>query len=87
MNKEQLFEAFKELFPDWAKKATSYKKIGSKTLAINFVTSVDENTACEESRVFLYNNPNNWQFGTKLWRKRPEKLQKKNKEVKKDERN
>ena len=85
MNKEQLFDAFKELFPDWAKKATSYKKIGSKTLAIKFVTSVEENKVNEESRVFLYNDPNNWQFGTKLWRKRPEHLQKKSKEVKKDE--
>lgn len=85
MNKEQLFDAFKELFPDWAKKVISYKKIGSKTLAIKFVTSVEENKVNEESRVFLYNDPNNWQFGTKLWRKRPEHLQKKSKEVKKDE--
>ena len=85
MNKEQLFDAFKELFPDWAKKVISYKKIGSKTLAIKFVTSVAENKVNEESRVFLYNDPNNWQFGTKLWRKRPEHLQKKSKEVKKDE--
>lgn len=85
MSKEQLFDAFKELFPDWAKKVISYKKIGSKTLAIKFVTSVEENKVNEESRVFLYNDPNNWQFGTKLWRKRPEHLQKKSKEVKKDE--
>lgn len=85
MNKDQLFEAFKELFPEWAKKATSYKKIGSKTLAIKFEKPVDDQKATEISRVFLYNDPNNWQFGTKLWRKRPEKLQKKNKEVKKDE--
>lgn len=85
MNKEQLFDAFKELFPDWAKKKISYKKIGSKTLAIKFVTSVEGNKVNEESRVFLYNDPNNWQFGTKLWRKRPEHLQKKSKEVKKDE--
>lgn len=85
MNKEQLFEAFKELFPDWAKKATSYKKIGSKALAIKFEESVDDQKAMETSRVFLYNDPNNWQFGTKLWRKRPEHLQKKSKEVKKDE--
>ena len=85
MNKEQLFDEFKELFPDWAKKVISYKKIGSKTLAIKFVTSVEENKVNEESRVFLYNDPNNWQFGTKLWRKRPEHLQKMSKEVKKDE--
>ena len=80
MNKEQLFEAFKELFPDWARKVISYKKIGSKTLAIKFVTSVEGNKINDESRVFLYNDPNNWQFGTKLWRKRPERLPKKDKE-------
>lgn len=77
MNKDQLFAAFKELFPDWANTATSYKKIGSKTLAIKFVQfgeTVADKT--EISRVFLYNDPNNWQFGTKLWRKRPEKDQK-----------
>lgn len=86
MNKDQLFAAFQELFPDWAKKATSYKKIGSKTLAIKFEKSVDEKKATEESRVFLYNDPNNWQFGTKLWRKRPERTAKKvKKEEKKDE--
>ena len=30
MSREELFAAFEELFPDWAKRATSYKKIGSK---------------------------------------------------------
>lgn len=85
MNKEELFKVFEDMFPDWARKAICYKKIGSKTLAIKFVTSVEGNKVYEESRVFLYNDPNNWQFGTKLWRKRPEKLQKKNKEVKKDD--
>lgn len=73
MNKEQLFKKFEELFPNWAKKAFSYKKIGSKTLAINFVTSVEGNKVNEESKVFMYYNPNNWQFGTKIWRKRPDK--------------
>lgn len=80
MNKEKLFKAFQELFPDWAKKATSYKKIGSKTLAIRFATEVtlgeDSGEVKEESRVFLYIDQNNWQFGTKLWRKRPEHVKK-----------
>lgn len=80
MNKEELYAAFEELFPDWAIRATSYKKIGSKCLAIRFNNGT--------SRVFLFENPNNWQFGTKLWRKRPDRLEKphpkneKNKEVK-----
>lgn len=77
MNKEQLFDVFKMMFPDWSKAVISYKKIGSKTLAITFLDH-DVTT----SRVFLYNNSNDWQFGTKLWRKRPDKLRKKNKEVK-----
>ena len=66
-------KAGKELFPDWAKKATSYKKIGSKCLAIRFNNGT--------SRVFLFENPNNWHFGTKLWRKRPDEAEKK-KEIK-----
>ena len=82
MNKEELFKAFQELFPDWARMVTGYKKIGSRVLAITFVTRDLES---EESRVFLYVNPNNWQFGTKLWRKRPDKLKKK--KVKKEEKN
>ncbi len=79
MNKDQLFAAFKELFPVWAKLATSYKKIGSKTLVIKFKKLEGEG---EESRVFLYAGPDNWQFGTKLWRKRPERITKQPKEKK-----
>lgn len=74
MGKEELFEVFKDMFPIWAGEVTSYKKIGSRTLAIKF----EDGT----SRVFLYVNDNNWQFGTKLWRKRPERLCKQNKEDK-----
>lgn len=81
MNKDQLFEAFQELFPGWAKKATSYKKIGSKTLAINFAIYLNGEKVTEVSRVFLYVDPSNWQFGTKLWRKRPARTKKKNKEL------
>ena len=76
MNKEQLFEAFVQLFPDWAKYAKSYKKIGSKCLAIKFHNGI--------SRVFLYNDENNWKFVNKMWRKRPDKIQKEEKDVQKD---
>lgn len=69
MGKEQLFRKFWIMFPDWAAKATSYKKIGSKCLAITFKSGI--------SRVFLYVDENNWQFGTKLWRKRPDRIEKK----------
>lgn len=74
MSKDNLFEAFKSLFPEWGVMTTSYKKIGSKCLAIKFAQHGSDN---EISRVFLYDNPNNWQFGTKLWRKRPDKAEKK----------
>ena len=85
MNKEELFKAFQELFPDWAAHVHSYKKIGSKVLAIEFGFK-DKSETERISRVFLYDSQNNWQFGTKLWRKRPEKTKKKSKkEVKKDE--
>lgn len=80
MNKEQIFEAFKELFPNWAARTMSYKKIGAKTLVIKFINENDGDKV--KSRVFLYIDPDNWQFGTKLWRKRPEHLTKK--EEKKD---
>lgn len=69
MTKKELFNAFEKLFPSWADLAYGYRKIGSKTLAIDFAGG---------SKVFLYNGPDNWQFGTKLWRKRPERIPKKN---------
>lgn len=80
MNKEELFKAFCWLFPEWGDRVKGYKKIGSKTLAIEFYDHVTPTGAVSEqtsSRVFLYNNPDNWQFGTKLWRKRPERIEKK----------
>lgn len=70
MSKEELFKVFSCMFPEWGKMATRYKKIGSCVLAIWFV---DPETGKEGSRVFFYRNRNNWQFGTKLWRKRPER--------------
>lgn len=91
MNKEELFKAFVALFPNWETSVISYKKIGSKTLAIKFsrqslLEETDQNDT-EISRVFLYIDPNNWQFGTKLWRKRPDKLQKKDPLMEGDELN
>lgn len=75
MSKEQLFNVFADLFPDWARTAVSYKKVGSKTLAIKFVQFGDTVADKKEiSRVFMYYSPNNWQFGTKIWRKRPDKI-------------
>lgn len=68
MNKDELFAKFRELFPSWKECVVSYKKMGSKCLVVKTQTT---------SLVFLYYGPDNWQFGTKLWRKRPEKIEKK----------
>lgn len=74
MNKDELFEVFKDMFPNWVDKVVDYRKIGSRVLAITFKIEGGNNTTGEVSRVFLYVSPENWQFGTKLWRKRPERL-------------
>lgn len=78
MSKEELFNIFKIMFPEWAERVVSYKKIGSKCLAIRFEMPVYKNEDPKDiiSRVFLYYDPDNWQFGTKLWRKRPDRLNK-----------
>lgn len=67
MSGEGLYKAFKEMFPDYAEKTIAYKKIGSRTLSI--LTEISDKTF-----VFLYISDDNWQFGTKLWRKRPDKV-------------
>lgn len=80
MTKEELFDNFKILFPDQVNRVVSYKKIGSKSLAIRIAKYITTSGAVSEdsdSRVFLYYDPNDWQFGTKLWRKRPERKKKK----------
>lgn len=68
MNKEELYCVFKNMFPAWSEEVTSYKKIGSKCLALQ----LNDGT----SKVFLYVGPNNWQFGTQVWRKKPKRLEK-----------
>lgn len=65
MNKDELYKAFLELFPHWEGEVEKYKKIGSKALQIR---------TRFRSYVFLYYDEKNWQFGTKLWRKRPAHL-------------
>lgn len=75
MSKEDLILEFERLFPNFAKRVTRYKKTGSKTLAMVIVD--DQNPNIAKSRIFFYDNPDNWQFGTKLWRKRPERVPKK----------
>lgn len=90
MKKEELFTKFGEMFPNWAKRAYSYEKIGTNVLAIKFILHVEVNKVEEESRVFLYKGPDDWHFGTKLYRKNPRNnkaLTKLVKEEKKNEEN
>lgn len=76
MSKEELFNTFAKMFPDWARCTICYRKIGSKALLITFKNFGESLSDPEEhsTRVFLWIDENNWQFGTKLWRKRPEKV-------------
>jgi hypothetical protein len=64
MIREQLLEQFKQMFPQYADSIISYKKVGSKTLSINLQH--------HKSLVFLYEGPDNWTLGTKLYRMRPD---------------
>lgn len=68
MTKTDIFNIFKVMFPEWAKYVTGYKKIGGRVIAIKY----DMGEGKRGSLVFLYIDQNNWQFGTKLWRKRPD---------------
>lgn len=74
MRKNDIVLKFEEMFPKWAKKVDDYKKLGNNAITIYFKDGT--------SRVFLYISKNNWQFGTKLWRKRPEFLERKHVEEK-----
>ena len=79
MSERELIEKFMMMFPDWNRKAISYKQIGPRALVINYKD--------KKSKVFLYYNDNNWQFGTKLWRRRPTKVEKKMNNIKEEVKN
>lgn len=64
MLKSEIFGSFCNLFPNWAQNVTSYKKVGSRTISLHFIDG--------SSLLFLYRNPRNFSFGSKIWRKRPE---------------
>lgn len=77
MTKEFIFEKFKEMFPNYAEHVKSYKKIGSKTISLRMEDG--------STRTFLYNNPNNWNFGTRPWRKKPDPIPKGTKPTQREE--
>lgn len=79
---KELYAKFELMFPKLAEDATGCSRIGSRVISIRFKNPEDENN--DKSLVFLYINDNNWQLGTKLWRKRPNFLSNKN-NIKKEE--
>lgn len=64
MKKEEIFDHFVELFPDYARHVKTYKKLGSKMISLE--------TEIGERLTFLYMGKDNWNFGTKPWRRKPD---------------
>lgn len=66
MDKDSLFEKFKELFPIWSKLTSHYEKIGTETLRLQIKHFGDTLIDLGESTmVFMYVDENNWYFGTR----------------------
>lgn len=74
MRNDELFEIFKTMFPEYAKCAKNSRLIGSKAISIEMGNG--------KSLIFMYYNQDNWTFGTKVWRRKPDP--KKNKQKKED---
>lgn len=68
MQRDNIWEGFVKLFPDYVDKVESYTKIGSKSIKLKM--KVPEGEA-EKYLIFLYNDPWDWTFGSKVWRKKP----------------
>lgn len=68
MQRDNIWEGFVKLFPDYVDRVESYAKIGSKSLKLKMKT--DEGQP-EKYLIFLYNDPWDWTFGSKVWRARP----------------
>lgn len=65
---DNIWNGFTKLFPDYVSKVESYKKIGSKSIKLKMKTAEGEP---EKYLIFLYNDPWDWTFGSKVWRKKP----------------
>lgn len=68
MNARTLYQTFKGMFPDIAEDCNSYKRMGSRAIAVYLKSG--------KSLIFMYTNENNWNLGTKYWRKMPSKTPK-----------
>ena len=68
MQRDNIWEAFKNLFPDWEEKVESYKKIGSKSIKLKIKRPEGEEP---KYLIFLYNDPWNWTYGSNIYRRKP----------------
>lgn len=68
MVKDTIWEGFIELFPEFEKRVESYTKIGSKSLKLKLKPTED---AEPKYLIFLYNSPDDWTFGSTIWRRKP----------------
>lgn len=72
MTADQLRDMFEAGFPNWSEDVVEYQKIGARVLKL----------VCKGGLVlyFMWYDETNWTLGTKLYRKRPEKQKKVQKE-------
>ena len=69
MQRDNIWDGFTKLFPDYKEKVESYRKVGSKTLKLKMKTD----DGSDKFLFFLYNDPWDWTFGSKVWRTKPRK--------------
>lgn len=69
MQRDNIWAGFVKLFPDYVDKVQSYTKIGSRSIKLKMKTP--EREYGEKYLIFLYNDPWDWTFGSKIWRKKP----------------
>lgn len=78
MTRDEIWEGFVNLFPSYVDKVESYTKIGSKSLSLKMKVPEGQPS---KNLIFLYNNMWDWTFGTKVWRKKPNKKEDNNHEA------
>jgi len=74
MQRDNIWDGFVKLFPNYVDKVESYKKIGSKSIKLKMKT--DDGT--DKHLIFLYNDPWDWTLGTKVWRAKPRPIYRRN---------
>lgn len=69
---KELVKAFETLFPEWKDTVREYRSFQRDILIIIMNDG--------SSKIFLYKNPKDWSFGTKLYRAEPGKKKMKEEE-------